>query len=431
MFHKLHLQLTLFCTIVTGSIFLVLTSVCLFFAKDSMKTNDYSAFLQQINSALTHLQEQEAISHQWLNQMQKDGSLLLYLYDNNKPLYYQSYHQSKQERQIVSEAISVAQKKHQMDIFSGNIHQIIVHTEFDFTFSDKENYYASVGIIPKKSSHLSYLILFPLQKQQNQIRHLQLIILLADLVAICLLFLFSWHFTRRMIVPLENSRQKQTHFIAAASHELRAPLTIICTALEVLKKEEEPEKKEHFIDLMTEESSRMQTLIHDMLLLANADSDHLPMHMELCQPDELLLNAYEKYESLAAKKQISLLIKLPDILLPDCYCDRERIMQVFSILLDNALSYTPSNGTIRLSLTLNKSFLCFLVSDTGCGIAEKDKKRIFDRFYRSDRSHTDKMHFGLGLCIAKEIVTAQQGRIRVEDSSEGGSCFFVELPITS
>ncbi len=166
-----------------------------------------------------------------------------------------------------------------------------------------------------------------------------------------------------------------------------------------------------------------------MLLLANADSDHLPMQMELCQPDELLLNAYEKYESLAAKKQISLLISLPDTLFPDCYCDRERIMQVFSILLDNALSYTPSNGTIQLSLTLNKAFLCFVVSDTGCGIAEEDKKRIFDRFYRSDQAHTDKMHFGPGLCIAKEIVTAHQGKICVEDSAEGGSCFFVELPI--
>ena len=106
MFHKLHLHMTLFCTIVTGGIFLALTSVCLFFAEDSMKTNDYTTFLQQVNSTLTHLQEQETISHQWLNQIQKNGSFLLYLYDNNKPLYYQNYHQSKQEQKIVKEAIS-------------------------------------------------------------------------------------------------------------------------------------------------------------------------------------------------------------------------------------------------------------------------------------------------------------------------------------
>ncbi len=103
-------------------------------------------------------------------------------------------------------------------------------------------------------------------------------------------------------------------------------------------------------------------------------------------------------------------------------------MQVFSILLDNALSYTPSNGTINLSLSLHKAFPRFSISDTGCGISEQDKKLIFDRFYRSDQAHTDKTHFGLGLCIAKEIITAHQGRIWVEDSAEGGSCFFVELP---
>lgn len=427
MFHKLHLHMTLFCTIVTGGIFLALTSVCLFFAEDSMKTNGYTTFLQQVNSTLTHLQEQETISHQWLNQIQKNGSFQLYLYDNNKPLYYQNYHQSKQEQKIVKEAISAAYKKHQIDIFSDNVHQIIAHTEFEFISSAKENYHASVGIIPKKASHLSYLVLFPLQKQEKQLQHLRLIILLADLAAIALLFLFSWHFTRRMIIPLESSRQKQTHFIAAASHELWAPLTIIRTALDVLKNTEEPVKKEHFMNILAEEGGRMQTLINDMLLLANADSNHLPMHMQLWPPDELLLNVYEKYESLAAKKQISLSITLPETPLPDCYCDRERMIQIFSILLDNALSYTPSGGKIRLSLTSRKTFLRFSVSDTGCGITEQDKKRIFDRFYRSEQSHTDKMHFGLGLCIAKEIITAHQGRIRVEDSLEGGSCFHIEL----
>ena len=124
MFHKLHLQLTFFCTVIIGGIFLALTSICLFFAEDSMKTNDYSAFLQQINSALIHLKEQETISHQWLNQFQKNNQFLLYLYDNNRPLYYQSYHPSKRERQIQKEALKLAQEKYQMDLFSCNMRQI-------------------------------------------------------------------------------------------------------------------------------------------------------------------------------------------------------------------------------------------------------------------------------------------------------------------
>lgn len=430
MFRRLHLQMTLFCTMVTGCIFLVLTCICLFFAEDNLKSTNYTSFLRQLNSALIHLQEQDSISHQWLNQIQEDGQFLLYLYDNNVPLYYQNYHESKEENRLKEEALKTAHTEYDMDIFSATANQIIVHTEFDFTSSDGQDYYASAGTIPKKNKHLGFLILFPLQRQQKQISRFRLIIALTDLAAVSLLFIFSWFFTRRMIIPLENTRQKQMLFIASASHELRAPLSVVHTGLEVLKKTDNPNEQAHFIDLMTEENNRMQKLISDMLLLAGADSDHLPLHPKNCQPDGILINVYEKYESLAMKKQIGLSIKLPEEMLPDCYCDKERMTQVFSILLDNALSYTPSDGKVRLLLTFQKNFFLFSFSDTGCGVEDEEKELIFDRFYRSDHAHTDKMHFGLGLCIAKEIVTAHHGRIWVEDSAEGGSCFCVRLPVS-
>jgi signal transduction histidine kinase len=113
-----------------------------------------------------------------------------------------------------------------------------------------------------------------------------------------------------------------------------------------------PAEQAHFIDLMTEESSHMQNLVNHMLLLANADSGHLPINPSAYQPDGILINIYEKYETLANKKNIVLFIDLPDELLPNCLCDIERITQVFTILMDNALSYTPAGGSIRLSLTL-------------------------------------------------------------------------------
>ena len=120
MFHKLHLQLTIFCTIVTGGIFLVLTVICLFFAEDSIKGNDYSAFLRQLNSVLIHLREQDAISHQWLNQMQEKGQIMLFLYDNNHPLYYQAYHSSKETNALQEEVIDKARRAYQIDIFHTN-----------------------------------------------------------------------------------------------------------------------------------------------------------------------------------------------------------------------------------------------------------------------------------------------------------------------
>ncbi|MCI8770146.1 MAG: HAMP domain-containing histidine kinase [Lachnospiraceae bacterium] len=433
MFQKLHLQMTLFCTTVTSCILLVLTLVCFFFAQNSLKKNDYNSFLTQLNAFLIHLQEQDTISHQWLNQLQGNGEIYFFLYDNKKPLSYQSYHFSKKESRLAKEAANIARKKYDVDIFSTDTHKIIVQAEFNFSPSTGTNYYASAGIIPKKSGTISFIILFSLEKQQKVLKNLRIIVCLAALAAIFLLFIFSWYFTKRIIIPLEESQKQQTLFIASASHELRAPLAVLRSGLEVLKNKITPAEQAHFIDLMTEESSHMQNLVNHMLLLANADSGHLPINPSAYQPDGILINIYEKYETLANKKNIVLFIDLPDELLPNCLCDIERITQVFTILMDNALSYTPAGGSIRLSLTLEPMHphgecLLFCFADTGCGVPETDKKLIFERFYRSEQVHTDKEHFGLGLCIAKEIVRAHKGNIWVEDHNGGGSCFYVRLP---
>lgn len=428
MFRKLHLKLTIFCTIVTGSIFLILTFLCLSFAERSLKANDSASFLRQLNAAITHLQEQDSISHQWLGQIQSDGQFLLYLYDNKAPLYYENYHRQKAEENLRQEAINLARTEHNMDIFASDTHQIIIHTEFDFVSSTGQDYYASAGIIPKNTKQLGFLILSSLETQQQRIHHMRLVICLTDFGAVCLLFLFFWFFTRRLLIPLEQNKQKQMQFIASASHELRAPLSVIRTGLEVLHTAPSRKEQQYCMNYMNEESLRMKHLIDDMLLLANSDSGHLPVHMETCQPDEILIPIYEKYTSLAAKNNIHLSIHLPEELLPDIQCDKERLTQVFTILLDNAITYTPENGSIQLSLRAEKSSFLFQVMDNGCGVPDEEKEQIFDRFYRSDRAHTDNAHFGLGLCIAKEIVSAHNGKIWVEDVPDGGSCFCVRIP---
>ncbi len=428
MFRKLHLQLTVFCTMVTGGIFILLAAVCLFYAQDSIRGNDNSAFLRQLSAILIQIQEQDAISHQWLNQIQEKGQMTLFLYDNDSPLYYQDYHSSREGDALREEVVRVAREEYQMDIFHANVQQVIAHVEFDFASAGGEEYAASVGVIPRKGKYMGFAILYSLEKRQKEMDRLLLIVCLAGMAAIILLFIFSWFFTRRMLIPLEHSRKRQMQFIASASHELRAPLSVMRAGLESLKKTDDPEEQGYFIAYMEEENGRMQNLVSDMLLLANADSDHLPLHMENCQPEELLLNIYEKYEIIARKKEIALSISLSEEIVPDCLCDREKILQVFSVLLDNALSYTPAGGRVCLSLSADKNTLRFFFSDTGCGIPEKERERIFDRFYRSDDAHADKAHFGLGLCIAKEIMEGHHGTIRVEDSKMGGSCFVVELP---
>lgn len=449
MFRKLHIQMTLFSTLITGIIFLILTFICLIFAETSMRKSNYASFLAQLNSVILHLQEEDTISHQWLNQTQESGQLQIYLYDNGTPLFYQNYHQSEEQSALIDNIIETARNRYGMDIFAVTGRQLTEHTEFTFLpssgehdpsseqDSDTTSYnflslqqgrYVSAGIIPKQNGQLSFLILSAPDNLKSQLVHLRLVILSADLAAVLLLFVFSYFFTKRMILPLERNRKKQTLFIASASHELRAPLTVLRSGFEVLKKTKAPDRQEHFLSLMSNETSRMQKLVSDMLLLANADSGNFPIHISACQPDILLLDTYEKYEPLAKKKQIALFISLPDELLPDCLCDRERITQVFSILTDNALSYTPPGGKITLSITCRKSALLFCFADTGRGIPDEEKELIFERFYRTDRSHSEKDHFGLGLGIAREIVSAHKGFIWTEDNPGGGSCFYVRLP---
>lgn len=423
MLHKLHFQLTLFCILVTGSIFLTLTGICLAFAVKNINQTNYASFLKGISTTITHLQEQEYISHQWLNQLQETPHCKVFLYDNGAPLYYQQYHTSEQDLALSAQVIQNARTRHNMDIFAASNRTLTNHTEFSFQSPERENYYVSAGTIPKNNGHLSFLVLYSLTDQQAQILRLKMTVFGADCCGILLLAFFFHYFTRRMLKPIAESQKKQTLFIASASHELRTPLAVLRSGMESILKTDKPAEQKHFVKLMSTECTRMERLITDMLLLANADSDALCLHMEQSQPDTLLLNVYEKFESLAIQKKIRLSIALPEELIPDCLCDASRIEQVLSILMDNALSYTPAQGKIELALKYADHSFFFSVADSGCGIPDSEKELIFERFYRADPSRTDKEHFGLGLCIAKEIVKKHGGEIWAEDTIRSADDF--------
>lgn len=434
MFRNLHKKMTLFCIFVTGFILIALSCTCLFFAESNMKRNNYASFLKEVNTIIIHFQGETAISHQWLNQMRNTGNFQIYLYDNGQELLYHHLHSAtltqkkQQETLLLEKIIEKTESEFQLNIFQGTSSLFPVHEEFSYEFNPKDSYYVSAGIIPKAGGDLSFILLLPQTHQKRQIWSLRLFILGADILGLILLSFFSWFFTGKMLIPLEENRKKQTQFVASASHELRTPLAVMLSALEAIRKTDSKEEQTHFSKIMKEEGIRMEHLISDMLLLANSDSKHFHIQPNNCQPDLILLNVYEKYETLARRKSISLRISLPDELLSDCYCDMERMIQLLSILMDNALSYTPKGGTITLSLSVTSATKYrFSVADTGPGIADSEKNLVFERFYRSDNSRTDKEHFGLGLCIAKEIILAHKGKIWIEDNTPCGTVFIVEF----
>ena len=184
-------------------------------------------------------------------------------------------------------------------------------------------------------------------------REQRLNFVLINILAIFLLFLFSYVFTGKLLKPILENQKKQAQFIASASHELRTPLAVILSSAESCK-EASPDKQSSFLDTIRQEGFRMSALIEDMLTLSCSDSQKFPVRMQPVELDTLLLNSCEAFEALARKKSIAILPDLPENSLPICSCDPDRIKQVISILLHNAISYTKEGGYIKLSLAFHK-----------------------------------------------------------------------------
>ena len=248
----------------------------------------------------------------------------------------------------------------------------------------------------------------------------------AGILGFLLLGFVSWKFVGKTLVPLKENKEKQAEFIAAASHELRSPLAVIQASASAIKTS--PEDLPAMVENIEKECSRMSTLIRDLLILASADSKKWNLTLDLCDGDTILLDVYEIYQPLCRQNQIPLNLKLPDIELPKIRCDKNRIIQILSVLMDNAMSYTGQGKSIDLEIFLEKKYLCFSVADHGKGIPGPEKEAVFDRFYQQDRSRNQKGHFGLGLPVGKELAKLHKGDLILKDTPGGGCTFLLKIP---
>ena len=234
----------------------------------------------------------------------------------------------------------------------------------------------------------------------------------------------------KAVTPTVQAMQSQKDFIAAVSHECKAPLAAILSSAEMIAAiPDTPDAVKdhtHVIDL---EVSRMSRLIGDLLLLSSLDAGNWTFHMEEINIDTLLINLYTKYEQICRKKNILLQLNIPDECCPPFYSDEDRLNQIISIFLDNAVSYSPPESEISLNASAGKNELIITIIDHGIGISDKDKPFIFNRFYQCDKSRTQREHFGLGLSIANELVSKLDGRIRLFDTTGGGCTFKIFLPL--
>lgn len=227
---------------------------------------------------------------------------------------------------------------------------------------------------------------------------------------------------------LDKSRRE---FVANVSHELRTPLTSIKGACETVMDDPEmpAETRQYFLDMALTESDRMTRIVSDLLVLSRLDNKRTQWKLEtfdMCRSVSRLIEvmrvdieAREHTVTFTAEENI-----------PQITADRERIEQVIVNVLSNSVKYTPVGGKIDVSVRCADEKISFRVKDNGIGIPEEDLDRIFERFYRVEKSRTSEMGgTGLGLAIARELIEAHGGDIRIESRLGEGTAVTVTLPI--
>ncbi|QSX04773.1 hypothetical protein JYG23_08635 [Sedimentibacter sp. zth1] len=256
---------------------------------------------------------------------------------------------------------------------------------------------------------------------------LKTVLLLIGAIALVLLLTISYIFTGKALKPVKETWHKQKEFIADASHELRTPLTVIQTNLDVMMSDEEGTiiENEMWLDNAYSETQVMANLIDQLLTLAKVDANETKMEWLELSLTEIVENVTDNMDIMAKNKNLKMVTDIQDDVI--IKGDYDKIRRLVVILVDNAIKYTEE-GFVSVKLSIEKNKKVLYIQDSGLGISNDDQKRIFDRFFRSDKARNRKFGgTGLGLSIAKWIVNSHRASIDVESKIGEGSTFIVKF----
>ncbi len=227
---------------------------------------------------------------------------------------------------------------------------------------------------------------------------------------------------------IERVEKTRRDFIANVSHELRTPLTSIQGYAETLLENHGlPDHVREFLEIIRKNAMRMARLTEDLLVLARVESGEQNFNFQLTTPRELLDDAVQTFQEMAASRGIELSVM--NTATSPVSVDRDAIHQVFTNLIDNALKYGDSGGKILVGACETEEGVQFYVRDFGSGISSEHLPRLFERFYRVDKTRSrESGGTGLGLAIVKHVVRAHAGSIKAESELNHGSTFYFTLP---
>lgn len=424
LFQNIQKKLTILYVLTSG---IILTAALCFSAVLYSKflyqkqTDTFQASIFHVSSTL---QSSSAISDSLLDKLSHHDNLLIYIEENGTPLLYNSSDKLPAwQKTLIQNAKDYIRENYLSSITADSYQSPF----FKLTRDGNESYLCSYISLSDNGNYQDIYLLNDLSPLKAERFTLFIYLLFIEIISCVCLFFIGRRFVQHTLVPVHENQKLQNEFIAAASHELRSPLMLIQNAASSAW--QFPGQTQNFHKLIQQECLRMSSLIQDLLTLTLSPSSTDEAFTEY-DPDTLLLDIYEKYLSICKAKHLLLLLESSDQPLDTPRSNPAYLAQVIRIFLDNAITYSPTGQSITLRLTINKNDILFSVIDHGCGIADKDKNKICQRFYQCDKSRSSKDHFGLGLSIAQKYSVSLRGKILLEDTPGGGCTFILKCPAT-
>lgn len=422
MFTQLRRKLALAYALLAGLVLAVIALSCLRLSESQLRLAANTAFESGVDALVYKLQSDRTLSGSYLAQSEAGARQVIYIEDGGRPLTFRGSWTPQTDRQTLVDMAQAQAEALSLSLPLGSLSPARVN--FSLTGEKGEGYLASAVLMPVAGGQaLKLIVMKDMGQLDGQIGFQRMTVLALGLGGLAALAVIGWVYSGRAVRPAQQSHRRQMEFTAVASHELKAPLAVISASVQAMEAEFSP----GLLSNVEGECARMARLVDDMLLLSRSDAGGWMPGMKEVDLDTLLIECYEMYQPLYRAQGLALALELPEMALPGARGDGDRIKQMLSVLLDNALGYAVSRVTLRAQA--EGRWIRLTVADDGPGVPDPLKERVFERFFRADAAHTDRTHYGLGLSVARELARLHGGRLWVEDNAPQGAAFVLTLPL--
>ena len=426
MIQALRRRLTVLFTLLTSLVLLAALVFAWGLACRQNRLSQQQSLSAAFSSVSERLQNGTVISDLWLAQLETQYDCIVYIEDNGTPFHFSGSWTPETPRNVlISNARAFTDGEAAKGEFSYG-----KTLAFDVTGENGDAYDAmSVRLLSRaeSGSGIYLLLMRDVRGGRQALAILTLQYIFAWLAGTAALYAVSRLLVVRALRPTQDAWQRQREFVAAASHELRAPLAVIRASIGEARSTQGA-AADAFLQTADQEATRMASLADDLLILASGDAGARPADLRQIETDTLCIRLYETHLALARSTSHPLTLSLPDEPLAPVRGDEQRLTQLFSVLLHNAFEHTPAGTAVELHAENTGRGVRICVADHGPGIPDAEKTHVFERFYRADKSRGEKAHFGLGLCVAHELAALHGAKLTLTDTPGGGACFCVSFP---